>query len=157
MGFRRGAGQLCSQIHLSYLSTCSTRTSTKKETVMKSQCTRPPTKPRKEVIRTLKTLMTVTSVSGVLLAGILATSAPASASSYLGGVDMQRACDTQNPAMGLRAVVKDQHNAYSWRCVSPWGYSVGIDVNRECVTQYGGGAYAGLWNWQNPYSWFCQR
>ncbi|WP_208693244.1 hypothetical protein [Streptomyces sp. CB01881] len=51
----------------------------------------------------------------------------------------------------------DQHNAYSWRCTSPWGYSVGIDVNKECVTQYGAGASAGLTDPRNPYTWFCRR
>jgi hypothetical protein len=81
----------------------------------------------------------------------------AAASTYLGGVDMQRACDTQYAGFGLRAVVTDQHNAFSWRCTAPWGYSAGIDVNKECVTQYGGGAFSGLGNTSNPYSWYCQR
>jgi len=95
------------------------------------------------------------TVVATLLLG--ATAAPASASVYLGGVDMQRACDTQRPGWGLRAVVTDQHNAYSWRCVSRWGYTEGIDVNRACATQYGWGAYAGLRDARNPYSWYCQR
>ncbi|TYC70775.1 hypothetical protein EH183_33820 [Streptomyces sp. CB01881] len=72
-------------------------------------------------------------------------------------MDMQRGCNTQYPGYGLRAVVTDQHNAYSWRCTSPWGYSVGIDVNKECVTQYGAGASAGLTDPRNPYTWFCRR
>jgi hypothetical protein len=91
----------------------------------------------------------------LVIGGVAAS--PASAATRLGGVDMQRACTTQNPGMGLAAVVTDQHNAYSWRCTSPWGYSVGIDTNRECVTQYGSGAYAGLDSTANPYSWYCQR
>jgi hypothetical protein len=86
----------------------------------------------------------------------LATAATASAAT-LGGVDMQRACNEQNPGMGLAAVVTDAHNAYSWRCRAPWGYSVGIDVNRECVSQYGGGAYGIAQNPSNPYSWVCVR
>ena len=91
------------------------------------------------------------------MAGTLAGSAPASASVYLGAVDMQRACNVQYPSWGLRAVVQNQYNAYSWKCVASWGYTAGIDVNRECVTQYGSGAYAGLWNKYNAYTWFCQR
>jgi hypothetical protein len=87
----------------------------------------------------------------------LAGASPAFASTYLGGVDMQRACDTQYLGYGLRAVVLDQHNAFSWKCRSPWGYTAGIDVNRECVTQYGGGASAGLVSQTNPYSWYCKR
>jgi hypothetical protein len=107
--------------------------------------------------RRIRLLVTLGMTSGALVAGTLAASAPASASTYLGGVDMQRACDVQYPGFGLRAVVQNQYNAYSWKCVSPWGYTAGIDVNRECVTQYGPGAYAGLWNRYNPYTWFCQR
>ena len=93
----------------------------------------------------------------LLLSALLATSASASASTVLGGVDMQRACNTQWPPLGYVAKVLDQHNAYSWKCVPNPGMSQGIDVNRECVTQYGAGAYAGLWDRYNPYTWFCQR
>ena len=88
----------------------------------------------------------------------LVTASPAQAATRLGGVDMQRACDTQWPGYGLTAHVNDPNNAYSWRCWAPWDHtSYGIDVNRECVTQYGAGAYAGLGSTTNPYSWFCQR
>jgi hypothetical protein len=81
----------------------------------------------------------------------------AEATTIIGGVDMQRACNEQYPAYGLRATVTDQHNAFSWRCTAPWGYSAGIDVNRECVSQYGGGAYSVLLNASDPYSWRCGR
>jgi hypothetical protein len=90
--------------------------------------------------------------------GLLSLAAPeAAAATRLGGVDMQRACDTQYTGFGLRAVVTDQHNAFSWRCTAPWGYSAGIDINRECVTQYGAGASSGLGSTSDPYSWYCQR
>jgi hypothetical protein len=43
----------------------------------------------------------------------------ASASIRLGGVDMQRACSVQWANFGpTTAVVRDQHNAYSWACRS---------------------------------------
>jgi hypothetical protein len=109
----------------------------------------------------MRLLVTLGMTSGALAAGTLAASAPASASTYLGGVNMQQACAVQYPGFGLRAVVQNQYNAYSWKCAQlpwwPWGHAVGIDVNRECVTQYGPGAHAGLWNSYNPYTWFCQR
>jgi hypothetical protein len=84
---------------------------------------------------------------------------PAVAGVYLGGVSMQGACDNQYPGQGRRAVVRDQRNAYSWRCgtgVVPVADG-GIDVNRQCRAQYGSAAYAGLSNAGNPYSWYCQR
>ena len=96
--------------------------------------------------------------SVAIAAGLLFAAAPASASVYLGGVDMQRACNTQYQGFGLQAVVRDQRNAFSWRCAAPWdNSSYGIDVNRECVTQYGYGANAGLGSTSNPYSWYCKR
>jgi hypothetical protein len=93
--------------------------------------------------------------------GMLGAAQTASASVRLGGVDMQRACTAQwsNPYGPVTAVVLDQHNAFSWKCRSNYtGVLVGgIDVNRECVLQYGYGAYAGLGSTSNPYSWYCQR
>jgi hypothetical protein len=77
------------------------------------------------------------------------------------GVDMQRACTSQySPSYALKAVVGNQHDAYSWHCVSSGGVPTtyrGIDVNRECVTQNGGGWSAGLGSATNPYSWYCHR
>ena len=102
----------------------------------------------------IKLLLGVAAVSAALVAP---AADQASASTRLGGVDMQRACDTQYPGFGLAARVLDQHNAYSWRCVAPWDNTRGIDVNRACANQYGGGAYAGLGDSRNPYSWYCQR
>jgi hypothetical protein len=105
----------------------------------------------------LRIMLATAMLGGLPLVGVAAFATTASASTYLGGVDMQRACSTQQPAMGLAAVVTNQRNAYSWQCKAPWGYAVGIDVNRECVTQYGSGAFAGLGSSTNPYSWYCQR
>jgi hypothetical protein len=71
---------------------------------------------------------------------------------------MQRACDTQWQGYGLTAHVNDPEDAYSWRCWSPWDHTTyGIDVKRECVTQYGNGAYPGLVSRAHPNSWYCQR
>ena len=112
----------------------------------------------------MKKITTIAALSVALGAGFatapaaFASIAPAPAP--LGGVDMQRACDTQYPpASRLRAEVLNQHDAFSWRCAAPQnrGPVYGINVNRECVVQYGRGAFAGLRNIHNPYSWFCRR
>jgi hypothetical protein len=107
----------------------------------------------------MMTLRKVMAAGAIVLGGLVGVGAasPAHAGVYLGGVDMQGACNNQYPGMGLRAVVLDQRNAYSWVCTSPWGYRQGIDVTRQCRVQYGWSAYAGLWDSRNPYSWFCQR
>ena len=99
---------------------------------------------------------------GVLaIAAVLAGPAsPAAAATRLGGVDMQRACTVQWANYGpTTAIVLDQHNAYSWKCRSNYtGYILGgVDVNEECVLQYGSGAYSGLGSSTDPYSWYCQR
>jgi len=102
-------------------------------------------------------------VVGLLAAsalGLLGPAPSAAAATRLGGVDMQRACSVQWKDFGpTTAIVRDQHNAYSWGCRSNYNGWVlgGIDVNRQCVYQYGLGAYAGLGSSTNPYSWFCQR
>ena len=112
----------------------------------------------------MKKITTIAALSVALGAGFatapaaFASIAPASAP--LGGVDMQRACDTQYPpARRLRAEVLNQHDAFSWRCAAPQnrGPVYGINVNRECVVQYGRGAFAGFRDVHNPYSWFCRR
>jgi hypothetical protein len=102
----------------------------------------------------MKRILTITAIAGLALFGL--GSVPASATS-LGGVDMQRACDTQYPGFGLKAVVLDQYNAYSWRCAAPYDNTRGIDVNAACANQYGYGAYSDLGNIRNPYSWYCER
>src|SRR6266568_1808133 len=78
-------------------------------------------------------------------------SPPPSSSGNLGGVDMQRACDTQYPGRGLRAVATNMSSAYSWQCTGP-GVSLGIDVTAECRTQYGYGAVSAV---SNPGSAYC--
>ena len=72
----------------------------------------------------------------------------------LGGVDMQRACNTQYPGRGLRATVTNASSAYSWQCVGP-GVSLGIDVTSECRTQYGYGAVSAAANPGSAWSWYC--
>lgn len=94
----------------------------------------------------------------LVTAGLLAGSAPAAASEVLGGIDMQRACNTQYyDAFNIRAVVLNESDAYSWRCVKDEDTTNGIDVNMACVIQYGGEARAGLTFWWDAYSWFCLR
>lgn len=104
--------------------------------------------------------LVILTLVGASTVGMLGTAPSASAAIRLGGVDMQRACSVQWAHFGpTTAIVLDQRNAYSWKCRSNYtGVIVGgIDVNRQCVYQYGWGAYAGLGSTTNPYSWYCQR
>lgn len=109
-------------------------------------------------LRRLRAALATAALVGAGATTVLATATPASASVYLGGVDMQRACNDQYGAsLGLLAEVTNQRDAFSWRCTAPFDRTRGIDVNKACVTQYGRGAYAGLRDGRNPYSWYCQR
>ena len=99
------------------------------------------------------------TLAGLSVVGLIFANT-SSASTRLGGVDMQRACSVQWATYGpTTAVVRDQHNAYSWVCRSNYTSYIlgGVNVNQECVLQYGSGAYAGLGSASNPYSWYCQR
>lgn len=92
----------------------------------------------------------------LMAAGLLAGSTPAAASEVLGGIDMQRACNTQYyDAFHIRAVVLDEHDAYSWRCVQDADTTNGIDMGLACTIQYGRTARAGLAFWWDPHSWYC--
>lgn len=109
---------------------------------------------------TVRKGLVVLALMGASAVGMLGPAPSASAAVRLGGVDMQRACSVQWEHFGpTTAIVRDQRNAYSWLCRSNYtGVLVGgIDVNRQCVYQYGRGAYAGLGSTTNPYSWYCQR
>jgi len=79
---------------------------------------------------------------------------PLSSTGSPGGVDMQRACDTQYSGRGLRAVATNTNSAYSWQCTGP-GVSLGIDVSAECQLQYGYGAVAAVSNAASAWSWYC--
>jgi len=80
--------------------------------------------------------------------------APPLSGGSLGGVDMQRACNTQY-GLGLTAVATNANSAYSWQCVGP-GVSRGIDVTAECATQYGYGTISAVSYPANAWSWYCR-
>jgi hypothetical protein len=83
-----------------------------------------------------------------------ASAPPAPSGGSLGGVDMQRPCDTQYPGRGLQATATNVNSAYSWRCVGP-GISLGINVSAECQLQYRYGAVATVSNPASAWSWYC--
>src|SRR5260370_14360787 len=56
------------------------------------------------------------------------STAPAPSGGSLGGVDMQRACNTQYPGRGLQATATNVNSAYSWQCAGA-GVSLGINVS----------------------------
>lgn len=99
-----------------------------------------------------------TAATAALIVGGLGLSAGAAqAATYKGGVSMQWACEKQYPAQGRTARVLDQHNAYSWNCVSQFGHRGGININKACTDTYGPGAYAQLRDRRNPYTWYCTK
>lgn len=114
--------------------------------------------PRFLPLKIVRRGLTTAAAFVLMTAGLLAGSVPASASDVLGGVDMQRACNTQYyDAFNYRAVLLDKNDAYSWRCVKDGDTSNRIDMDRACVIQYGAGARAGLVYEWDPHTWFCQR
>jgi surface antigen len=112
---------------------------------------------RKRSIRTV-TRWLVMSASAACLAitTVTLTAAPSFAAGVhsLGGVNMQRACDTQYQGRGLKAVATNSKSAYSWKCQGR-GVSLGINVGAECRTQYGSGAVAAVANPDSATSWYC--
>jgi hypothetical protein len=130
-------------------------------------------KQNRKARRLSRVIVTGVATAAALFGSTLLTATPAEAATPLGGVDMQRACRTQYPsgwgltahvsdwknsAFGSTGYANDPDNAYTWRCWAPWDHrTYSIDVNRACVNQYGRGAYAGLGNSTDPYSWYCRR
>jgi hypothetical protein len=107
---------------------------------------------------TVRRAVTSAAVFVLMTAGLLAGSAPVAASDVLGGIDMQRACNTQYyDAFHFRAVVLDRNDAESWRCVKDSDTTNRIDLDLACVIQYGAGARSGLTFSWNPDSWYCRR
>lgn len=99
--------------------------------------------------------------SGVLVAlavSALTFGAPtAAAGRQVGGVDVDGWCKSQVSATWASGTSVDRNNAYSWKCTylgAPWR---GIDMNAACARTYGGGAYAGVGNTRDAYSWHCYR
>jgi hypothetical protein len=107
---------------------------------------------------TARRAVTSAAVFVLMAAGLLAGSAPAAASDVLGGIDMQRACNTQYyDAFHFRAVLLDRNDAGSWRCVKDSDTTNQIDLDLACMIQYGAGARSGLTFAWNPDSWYCRR
>ncbi|MGW0359240.1 hypothetical protein ACWDXV_34050 [Nocardia nova] len=90
-------------------------------------------------------------------AGAAFAPAIASAGTYLGGVDMNAYCSWRYE--GATARVLDPNSAYSWSCMHGPVVAGPVNVDVQCRHQYPGtpGAYSGLRNSRDPYSWYCQR
>jgi hypothetical protein len=98
----------------------------------------------------------VAAIALALGVGGVAT-APAHASAMLGGVNVTRACTIQH----LTGADLVAWNVYGWRCIYHGAYITvnwgGVNLNQECASEYGSGAYAGYLDYNNPYSWRCYR
>lgn len=84
----------------------------------------------------------------------LASAPAASAATYLGGVNVAMACIIQHGNTTAKVIYP---NVMGWRCVAPNGAQYGVSMNQACVYQYGAGAYSAYVNFNNPYSWYCER
>ena len=83
-------------------------------------------------------LLSITTLISTALAG-----------TYLGGIDMNRACNEQWPR---RYAQQHGNGCDAWKCEANWDYvQLSVDVNRACSKQHGGGAYgyctSGAWGW----------
>ncbi len=95
---------------------------------------------------------------GVIAAAAPASAADATTSTYLGGVSVLGACENQIFTNGVALI---HNNVTGWRCEYKgavidfiyWYYN--INLNEQCVAQYGSGAVAKYTNYNNPYSWGC--
>jgi hypothetical protein len=101
---------------------------------------------------------------GLALAGIVSVSAPAHASSILGGVSVAGACSNQLfIAPSATRAVLIAYNTSGWRCryvgavISVTYTWYNINLNQECSVEYGAGAFARYLNFNDPYSWRCWR
>lgn len=94
---------------------------------------------------------------GLAIGPIAAVAPAASASTIIGGIDIAQQCRVQE-WRPLETRLLDAHNAYSWRCYSPYtGNYYGVNLNAACGNQYGAGAFAVVLNTADPYSWRCAR
>jgi hypothetical protein len=102
----------------------------------------------------------------LFLGGLLAAPVPASAATYLGGVNVASYCARNvasgNPYVASRAV--NINNRWDgWRCATTYGALVTVNMNLACAQQY-----PKSWWWQptayadhgtsiSAYSWGCYR
>ncbi|RFU77518.1 hypothetical protein TARUN_4732 [Trichoderma arundinaceum] len=90
-----------------------------------------------------------------VIAGLALLSAPASARTWAGGVNMIAACQEQHGGVWQAILNCDKCNAYDWMCYDPdTGEWASVDVNAYCAQTYGGGAYADPQG-GGPYDWGC--
>lgn len=84
----------------------------------------------------------------------------------LGGINLQRACNSQVQLNLVDPVlVGSNPNAYSWRCRGylltwfktwPW-WDSSVDMTAACRSQYGSKAFAETTDLRSPYSWRCRN
>ena len=108
--------------------------------------------------------MILAAACGAVTLGTLGLSQPAQAASVLGGVSVVGACTNQlYIAPSAARAVLIANNVSGWRCQYVGGVLTvtytwyNINLNSQCVAQYGSGAYAKYSNFNDPYSWRCYR
>ncbi|KAE9382095.1 hypothetical protein N431DRAFT_491337 [Stipitochalara longipes BDJ] len=90
-----------------------------------------------------------------VVAGLVLLTAKVSADHYVGGVNMQAACQEQYANPSEQAILSGS-TAFDWWCYDPNGSGNGgaINVNEYCQFTYGGSAYASSQG-GGAYDWGC--
>ena len=95
------------------------------------------------------------SIVVLLLLSLTSLSFPAHAAANnitpRGGVNMDGYCKS----IGDRRASLDGKTAYDWRCVTPSGQHVGINMTDACNWQYNWTTVARVADFYNPSSWQC--
>lgn len=95
------------------------------------------------------------SLSAVLLMSLLIVPAQASASTELGGVNLEQYCQAHGYANAvLLGSPEEPEAAYHWRCQTG-ATQASLDVTAACREQYGPSATAQALDVNNAYSWRC--
>ncbi|PSR84023.1 hypothetical protein BD289DRAFT_434946 [Coniella lustricola] len=88
------------------------------------------------------------------VAGLVLLARSVTAATYVGGVDMQAACQEQYANSSEQGILTGS-SAYDWVCYNPsTGASGSVDVNEYCQYTYGGSAYADPQG-GGAYDWGC--
>jgi hypothetical protein len=104
--------------------------------------------------------LSVVLAAGAASAGLAAPAALASVNGVDGGVNMNAACIAQYPNSTVTGAYVDYSgnvNVYDWYCSSDYGATSigGINIDEQCVAQYGPGSVAQFSDYNDPYTWYC--
>jgi len=103
---------------------------------------------------TIKRAAATAAAAIALTATAFAAATPASATTNLGGLNLNAYCSAKYGTWPQNF----ESNPYYWVCVNPSATNNNrpINMNSACLWQYGSGAWAAL-AFYSPYGWRCYR